>query len=81
MKPGAFEDISISRLLAAHRIKYGRRAWVTNMSTLLVFYSVLFYSVIVLYKGIKMRSFSYDSSKFLTAILFEYSVLMMTLKD
>jgi len=47
----------------------------------ILFYSILFYSVIVVYKRIKMKSFSYDSSKFLTAILFEYSVLMMTLKD
>ena len=63
------------KIRVAHRIKYGRSAWVTNVSTLLVFYSV-----IVVYKGIKTRSFSCDSTKLLTAILFEYSVLMMTLK-
>jgi hypothetical protein len=44
-------------------------------------YCIVFYSVIVVYKGIKMRSFSYDSTKFLTAIFIEYSVLMMTLED
>jgi hypothetical protein len=66
---------------AAPRIKYGRSEWVTNVSTVLVFYSILFCSVIVVYKGIKTRSFSYDSTKLLTAVLIEYSVLMMTLKD
>jgi hypothetical protein len=69
------------KMRAAHRIKYGRSAWVTNVSTLLVLYSFLFYSVIVVYKGIKTRFFSYDSTKLLTAILIDYSVLMMALKD
>ena len=44
-------------------------------------YYILFSSVIVVYKGIKTRYFSYDATKFLTAILNEYSVLVMTLKD
>jgi len=44
-------------------------------------YCILFFSVIIVYKGIKARFFSYNSTKILTAILIEYSVLMMTLKD
>ena len=54
MKPGDFEDISVSRILhfvqnagllnmnirAAQRIKHGRRAWDTMVPGLLAFYSI-----------------------------------------
>jgi hypothetical protein len=42
---------------------------------------ILFYTVIVVYEVIRTRSFSYDSTKFFSAVIFKYSGLMMTVRD
>jgi hypothetical protein len=38
--------VNCMNLRAAKKIKYGQRAWVTSVPTLLVFYSILFCAVL-----------------------------------